>query len=514
MTLRRFLDRWPFLALASLAATAVLLFFGTGLHPFGWLTWVAPLPVLFAAPRLRPWVSFTIAAFAWLLGSLNLWEEARTVGLSTAVFPLLFILPATAFGLTVLLFRAWVLRGGVWQAALSVPTAWVAAEFLYAQKSANGTFGNLGYSQSDFLPIIQVASIVGLWGISFCLLLVPATAAALLSRYGRREHKQLLFAGVLIFFAVVFTYGSQRLDPVGGRRIPMNVALIASDQFADISPENDDSALALYQRYADEVTRKIHGPEVSVAVLPEKIARLSDASTKKLDAIFQDAALSVRVNILVGVDRATATAHFNEARLYASNGTMVATYVKQHPLLPAEHLNVPGTGIKLVDAPFGDWGMEICKDMDFPSLSRQYGTRGVAMLLVPAWDFGSDGWLHSRMAILRGVECGCMIVRTARQGQLTISDARGRVLAEAPSIAAPMTTLLATPSAVWHEETLYVRYGDWFGWSCVGGLLLSLLSLCFPKPRTSRQESGVGINRTEVISADPEVVSSDAKPGS
>jgi apolipoprotein N-acyltransferase len=50
--------------------------------------------------------------------------------------------------------------------------------------------------------------------------------------------------------------------------------------------------------------------------------------------------------------------------------------------------------------------MEICKDMDFPKLSREYGKDGTALLIVPAWDFVLDGRLNGRMAILRGVESG------------------------------------------------------------------------------------------------------------
>jgi apolipoprotein N-acyltransferase len=487
MTLQRFFQRRLFLALIALAATATLLFFGAGLHPWRWLTWIAPLPVLALAPRVRAWEAFTLAALAWLLGSLNLWEEARTIG-STAVLLVLLILPAITFGFCALLFRAWILRGGVWQAALSVPIAWVAAEFLCAQTSAQGTLGNLGYTQSDFLPIIQVASIVGLWGISFCLLLVPATVAALLSRPGRRAQKQVLFAGVLIFFAAVLTYGHRRLEGASGPRRPVSVALVAGDQFADLSGQDDDSALRLYQQYADEVNRNLRGPGLSVAILPEKIARLSEAGTKRLDALFLDATSARNVNILVGIDRETATARANEARMYGSDRTILATYVKQHPL-PAECLDVPGTEIKLLYAPSGVWGMEICTDMDFPNLCRQYGAHGVGLLLVPASDFGDDGWLHSRMAILRGVESDFTIVRTARQGLLTISDGRGRVLAEKPSNAAPITTLLATPS-VRHDETLYVRYGDWFGWSCVAALFLSLASVWRRASGVRRRKAG------------------------
>jgi len=474
MRVQRYFRGRLFLAIFAQAATATMLSFGAGLHPLWWLTWLAPLPVLVAAPRLRASEAFTVAVLAWLLGSLNLWDEVRTIGSTTFLFVLL-ICPALTFGFCAVLFRAWILRGGVWQGALSVPVAWVAAEFLGSQVSAHGTFGNLGYTQSDFLPIIQVASIVGLWGISFCLLLVPATVAALLSRPGRLAQKQLLFACLLFFFAAVLTYGYRRLEGGSGPRRPVSVALVAGDRAADLFRQDDDSALRLCRQYADEVSRKLRGPGFGVAILPEKIAHLSGAGVKRADALFLDAAGTMNVNFLVGFDRETATACANEARLYASDRTIVATYVKQHPL-PHEPVEAPGTEIKMVDAPSGVFGMQLCTDMDFPNLSRQYGARGVGLLLVPASDLGDDGWLHSRMAILRGVESDFTIVRTARQGLLTISDGRGRVLAEKPSNAEPFTTLLATPS-VRHDETFYVRYGDWFGWSCVAALLLSVWRL-------------------------------------
>jgi apolipoprotein N-acyltransferase len=113
--------------------------------------------------------------------------------------------------------------------------------------------------------------------------------------------------------------------------------------------------------------------------------------------------------------------------------------------------------------------------MDFPGLSRQYGNAGVGLLLVPAWDFDVDGWYHARMAIMRGVESGFSIARAPKEGILTISDDRGRILAERQSDSAPFTTLMAAVP-VYHDQTLYDRWGDWFGWlniATLGGLVVT-----------------------------------------
>ena len=126
--------------------------------------------------------------------------------------------------------------------------------------------------------------------------------------------------------------------------------------------------------------------------------------------------------------------------------------------------------------PTGLWGVAVCKDMDFPKLSRQYGAAGTGLLLVPAWDFDDDNWLHARMAIMRGVESGFSLARSAKEGLLTISDDRGGVLAYRSSNAAPFSSLVGRVP-VHHSETFYVHFGDWFAWCCISVVLAILLSI-------------------------------------
>jgi apolipoprotein N-acyltransferase len=95
------------------------------------------------------------------------------------------------------------------------------------------------------------------------------------------------------------------------------------------------------------------------------------------------------------------------------------------------------------------------------------------VLLVPAWDFEVDGWLHSRMAILRGVEAGLAVARVARCGRLTLSDDRGRVVAEASAEARDAELVGDLP--VRDTRTRYAQWGDWFAWLNVAGLLLLLI---------------------------------------
>jgi apolipoprotein N-acyltransferase len=80
------------------------------------------------------------------------------------------------------------------------------------------------------------------------------------------------------------------------------------------------------------------------------------------------------------------------------------------------------------------------------------------------------------MAILRGVESGFSIARSAKLGILTATDDRGRILAERSTIGPLFASVIATVP-VRHDATIYARFGNWFAWLCVLLLLSMLFSI-------------------------------------
>jgi len=168
---------------------------------------------------------------------------------------------------------------------------------------------------------------------------------------------------------------------------------------------------------------------------------------------------------------------YNEARIYTP-GAAVQSYDKEHMLPPFESNLTPGTSLTLLSAGTGKgtWGVEVCKDMDFTQLSRRYGEAGAGLMLVPGWDFFRDWIAHGHMAIMRGVESGFGVVRSAKGGSLYVSDNRGRILAEIKSDATPFTAL-ATSVPETHDQTLFLELGDWFAWVAVAILIICLAQL-------------------------------------
>lgn len=362
----------------ALLASVLLLWFGTGLQPAWLLTWLAPVPVLLVAPRVPRTQAALLALLAWFLGGLNMWSFFQVLELPRGVALTVVAVPAVVFAGAVLLYRALFLRRAHAWAALALPAAWVSFEHAMAKSSPHGTYGNLAYTQMDLLPLVQLASVTGLWGVSFVALLVPGLLAAFVERRAR----------VLELFAA--------------------------------------------------------------------------------------AAQRAGVTLVVGLQDSGPPQDRNVALVFAPDGRLAGTYVKHHPIPHFEGENASGTETLLVDQ-HPDWGVQICKDLDFPELSRRYARAGARLMLVPAWDFGADGWLHSRMAVMRGVEGGFTVVRAARNGLLTVSDDRGRVLWQVES--RPSFTQASLETPLGEGQTFYARHGDWFAWACLLLLAAALVRL-------------------------------------
>lgn len=165
-------------AIAAATATAILVWFGTGLNPAWPLLWFAPLPVLLYANRARWWSSALVSFAGWFTGYLTFWGYLH----GALGMPVGFVVGSTAafgtvFSAAVLLYRGLLRRGEVWRALIAFPAAWVSFEYLLNLAWHNGTAFNLAYTQLGFLPFLQLASVTGPWGMSFLLLLFPTAIA-------------------------------------------------------------------------------------------------------------------------------------------------------------------------------------------------------------------------------------------------------------------------------------------------------------------------------------------------
>jgi len=364
----------------------------------------------------------------------------------------------------------------------------VTAEYAVSLTSPHGAFWSLAYTQMEALPVLQLASVFGIWGISFLLMFVPSAVAVLVSPQGSMRTTLRLGSASAALVVLAVGFGMWRLNSTPELVGTITVGLAAADQPDHPLPASDPAAQDALRAYAQSLDA-LAERGVRLAVLPETIVKVSDGELADVEALFGSVATRNRMDVVVGVDRRSEADEENSALVFSPGGAAPATYEKHHLLPDFEARYRPGNEITVLQGSDASRGVAICKDMDFPSLGREYGKRGVTLLLVPAWDFDRDGWLHSRMAIMRGVESGFAIARSARRGALTLSDARGRVLAETTSASAPVATVLATVPLE-RVETIYSRLGDWFAWLSVAVLACSLALLAVRRPSQATLASG------------------------
>ena len=488
-------------SIAAAAITAIasgLLFLGgTGLGPWGWLAWVAALPVfLFAHRAPRAWHACAAGFAAYLIGQSSLAFVYRDV-VPLAVLLVALVVPAAVFAAVVLLARASA-RLPIALAVLAPALAWTSWEYLLSLVSPHGTAGAIGYAHAELLPIVQLASVTGVWGLSFLTVLVPSALAIALARQ-RRARPALLTAAVPLALALVLgffrlaqshegphggpagrPYASRTGGTGGGR---LRVGLGADDRQLALRADDEASSLAAAQAHADlvhAIAARAAEERLDLIVLPEKAVVLRPAWTREAQARIASAAAAAGTPVLIGLDEEDA-AHVrrNVAALFDRQGNLRARYIKRHLVPGLEDAFTGGHSALVIDG----HGIAICKDLDFTSVARDHA--GARALLVPAWDFGDDARLHARMALVRAVESGTALVRAAQEGLLTVADRNGRIVAEEAS-RADRPVLLTAEVSLAAPGTFYAAAGDLFAWLVLAMTALTLLLLALRRrPRAA-----------------------------
>jgi apolipoprotein N-acyltransferase len=394
--------------------------------------------------------------------AFDLWHYLRQV----VQFPLWLVsvtilVPAVSFALAVFFYRGLMKLGKPWLAMLAFPVTIVATEYVFGLWQ--GTFFNTGYTQLENLPILQLASIAGLWGLSFSVNLLPAGMAALAGAPTKSRIR--LVAALAIFYACILSYGLMRLHTTPRASSSVLVGLVETHAGQNIFPPDAQTTMALMQEYASKV-RPLAARGAQFVVLPEMTELIPDSASARVDGFWQQTARDVHVQILLGVLHVTDRGAFNEGRLYSASGEIETVYRKHHLVPTWESRSTPGTEISVLSQQSGRIGIEICRDMEYPELARRYAKQQVGLILAPAWDqgLGVDAAWHGHLSLMRGVENGFTMVRNAKVGLLTVSDDRGRVLAEQSTRPdGGLTTMLVTVP-VRHDSTFYQKWGDWFAW--------------------------------------------------
>jgi apolipoprotein N-acyltransferase len=372
-------------------------------------------------------------------------------------------------------------------ATLVFPFAWVTIE--YFKTTINGSWLSLAYTQFGNLPLMQVVSITGIWGISF-LIAWFASVANFFWESGCDWFKtrRIIALYLSILFAVLF-YGGARLSlfPLDTETIKVGSILNPSKNFITLFFDHDHKDRESFRnqsiREQDYFFKSSHGAADSgarIVVWQEYAVTLLEEDEASF--IARACKLARNSGIYFGMAYATLPRDFpsqpwkNKLVWIDAEGKKIAEYNKSKPAPPLEPI-LPGKGVIPVFAtPFGNIASVICADQDYPGLVRQAGEKKAGLLLIPSLNWKSVSPLHSHMGVFRAIENGCSMVKTTGEGLSIAVDCQGRTLTSL-EYWNTKTKMMISNVPVKRTATVYSQWGDILARICtIGFLVLAGLS--------------------------------------
>jgi apolipoprotein N-acyltransferase len=452
-----------------IAAAAAAQPFANGRWIVPAIAWLAPMLLLRLVRARGAWRGIAVGWILFTLGWIVQWWDI--INLPRAWFALAALGCGVAGFLPYCADRLIAPRLHGIASTFVFPTALATTEWLLATVTPNGSWGSLAYTQSTDLPLLQLASITGIYGISFLIAWFAATANFV---WEHRHWTPLSLRAIGIFLItmiVVLAYGGARLSFDLREARALRVATIAPSRPREHDPALLAEALDdLYSRSALQAAagaKLILWPEDSFFIYKRDEAAMLSRALR----FAQQQRIYLGLSYGARLDAATAT-YENKMTLITPAGAIAWQYLKNHPVPGHEaSIVVRGEGGPALFANAeGRFAGGICYDADFPALFHRAGRERADVLLVPADDWRAIDPIHARMTVLRGIEEGASVVRAALRGLSIATDAYGRVIASDDYFVGVDHTMVATVPVA-HVATIYSLVGDLFACLCVAGLI-------------------------------------------
>ncbi|MFA5075478.1 MAG: nitrilase-related carbon-nitrogen hydrolase [Candidatus Babeliales bacterium] len=456
-----------FIFVVFLSSTAY--YFANGFHNIWQLIWLAPIPLCIYALNSSFMATLFSGFIAYFIGGLADALVYSHTKIGMRGFLQDTFEAAIVYAFLLILFRYIAIKFKHWTAPFIFAFGWISYEFIVSSFSIHGTNVSIAYTQLHNLPIIQIASVTGIWGISFLLILVPANIAFMYQYfYDKKLHikSTILTLGILIatitfgVFSMYFTYAKSEIK-IGVTAIKLD----PKESIAIFTNKDQTIVNSVVNRYVKNITL-LAEQGAKFILLPEEIVYMQENNKNNILNQFSLVAQKNKIYVIVGLNTAEHDKKYNTAYVFLPNGKIAFRYEKQH-LIPfgeeAHYTSGKILGILQIEN-LGKIGVAICKDMDFIYPNLNYSQYGVGLMFVPAWDFGFDAWIHGRMALMRGIEGNFAIIRAAKDGLLTLSDSRGNIIAKAAIKDTLDNALLIGNVPLGNGHSFYSKFGNWFVW--------------------------------------------------
>ena len=434
------------LSFLNCVLSAVLLicpFLNPNLWIFGW---VGLVPLFFLLQGKKPSVAFLIsyaAGVVFFLGIVYWVVHVTLAGLILLVFYL-----AIYFGV----FGAIVSKTkDTYLSIFIIPAWWVILEYIRSHLLTGFGWALLGYSQYKNLPVIQIADITGVYGVSFLIVLVNICIYKMI----RKKLLGRYFTSCIIIVSVVLIYGFcelhiHRCDTSKDIKVSVIQGNIPQEFKWDRGHIISiiDRHFRLTKEAAEDNPDLIIWPEAS---FPEVLKTKESGAIKNINfSALKNLVQSIKTPLLVGAVVLENEKYLNTALLISKEGEVLGRYDKLHLVPFGEYVPlkkllgfletvVPignftkGSDYTVFEMPDKDlrFSVLICFEDVFPELSRQFTKEGAEFLI----NITNDAWFkktqapyqHLSASVFRAVENRRLVVRSANTGVSGFIDAKGRL---------------------------------------------------------------------------------------
>ena len=445
--------------------------------------WIVPVFALrFYRHSERPGLDF---ALLWLVTAIPLivsWNGATFFPRLGEIGFFLAIAPITL--LAVVIDRYFHVRFPTSVLMLFIfPIAATAFDFIQAGSSPFGTFGASAYSQRDFPVAMQIASVTGIWGITF----VMSFFASIVNHFWEGNASPLSWTSAGLLALILLLSLGRTLLPAQ----PEQTSIIAGFSLPDgtlssmISQHHDGNETAFRQAVDDLHSRQLEQIR-ALAQDGAKIVVLQEGAimglTDQVETVMHNAstiAMEENIYIVLPTFDLGKSPAVNSVHIIDPNGEVVLSHIKYGGNMFEGTLKGDGI-LQTVDTPYGKLSAVICWDADFPAIIKQAGEQNVDLLFIPSQDWFGARDIHAGMATFRAVENGITVFRQTGQGVSLVSDAYGHVLNRVDTFEETsdgFTGLQKVQTPIGSVSTVYPTLGDTFGNVALVGLLGLIVGL-------------------------------------
>jgi apolipoprotein N-acyltransferase len=480
--------------------SGILLSFAFPKVSMGFIAWIAISPLMYYALRLS-WKGTAVCSFAFGFGffaSLLYWMNVfgKLPWLALAIFQSIYVI---GFAVTAKLLSRYT---GSWGRFILFAVLWMLFEWLRSLGPLGFTWGDIGYSQYEFLPIAQLASVAGVWGVSLLVAFLNSAIANFFLAYRSCSHCEWMVACKQLAFSVIVTLA---LALAGWHALKNYSYTYQSKQFSvaviqgnvpqtfERGPEYESSVWRTYTSMTLSSARR----KPRLVVWPETVV----PGVVGVDIEIQDRLIKLakraQANLLVGgwdIDRSGGELNtvflicpergikdrYSKVRLVPF-GEYVSDWVRR--ILPfldrykvAPQNITPGYGFHPIKMAEVSIGAVICFESIFPYISARMTAQGAQVLCVVTNDswFGDSAAAeqHTAMSAIRAIENRRYLVHCATTGVSAVFDQCGRVISKAPLSHPAVLHAYVVPAK---SISFYVKHGDWIIYMGLGlvGLLVS-----------------------------------------